>query len=363
VASAAKIEEAGNIGYQTNHMSLIFKQGMSFSGYERDGLFLNLGGGSFRDISGVSGIDSITDGRGTIMADFDNDGDLDVVVTTIQRTSRLLQRNNVGQDNKFLRLTLEGTRSGRDAFGAVARLETALGVQTKIKSGGGSFVSGNDSRLLFGLGSEADIAWLEVTWPAGSKQRFTGIRANESLRIVEGAAVPERLVEKRFHLVDPEAQDTRVYRSLAIGRGEQLPAFRVIDLNGVLSDLGSSLKPGRRTLVNFWATWCLPCRQEMRELQALRPRLESSGVDLIGVSLDFEEAAAVGGFLKDNRVTYPIVIAEKESLERLLKGDDLGLPFSLLLDESGALVSAFSGWSEESRKTLEKLTALKLQER
>ncbi|MFB3095508.1 MAG: FG-GAP repeat domain-containing protein, partial [Candidatus Acidiferrales bacterium] len=60
---------------------LIFEEGFSFSGYERDLLSLNLGGKKFLDISGISGIDSVTDGRGSVFADFDNDGDLDVFRT------------------------------------------------------------------------------------------------------------------------------------------------------------------------------------------------------------------------------------------------------------------------------------------
>ena len=95
--------------------SLMFGQGFSFSGYERDPLYLNLGGKKFTDISGVSGIDSITDGRAGVFADFDNDGDLDVFSTTIQHQAHLLFRNNVGQDSNFLRIELEGTgNSTRD---------------------------------------------------------------------------------------------------------------------------------------------------------------------------------------------------------------------------------------------------------
>ena len=81
----------------------MFGQGFSFSGYERDPLYLNLGGKTFTDISGVSGIDSITDGRAGVFADFDNDGDLDVFSTTIQNQVHLLFRNNVGQNNNYVR--------------------------------------------------------------------------------------------------------------------------------------------------------------------------------------------------------------------------------------------------------------------
>jgi hypothetical protein len=127
----------------------MFGQGFSFSGYERDPLYLNLGGKKFTDISGVSGIDSITDGRAGVFADFDNDGDLDVFSTTIQNQAHLLFRNNVGQDNNFLRVALEGGKeTGRDAFGAVVRVKTSAGTLTKIKSGGSGFISQHDPRLL-----------------------------------------------------------------------------------------------------------------------------------------------------------------------------------------------------------------------
>ena len=118
---------------RTDQNDLIFDKGFSFSGYERDALFLNLQGKKFQDISGVSGIDSITDGRAAVFADFDNDGDYDVFLTTIQGPGHLLFRNNVGQDNHWLRIILEGGRDlGRDAFGSVVRLKTSAGTLTKI---------------------------------------------------------------------------------------------------------------------------------------------------------------------------------------------------------------------------------------
>ena len=115
----------------------MFGKGFSFSGYERDPLYLNLGNRKVLDISGCSGIDSVTDGRAGVFADFDNDGDLDVFMTTIQGQSHLLFRNNVGQENHWLRVALDGGASlGRDAFSSVVRLRTSAGILTKTKSGG-----------------------------------------------------------------------------------------------------------------------------------------------------------------------------------------------------------------------------------
>jgi hypothetical protein len=174
----------------------------SFAGYERDTLFLNLGTRRFLDISGVSGIDSITDGRAAVYADFDNDGDLDVFVTTL--SGNLLFRNEVGQSAAFLRVTLEGKKSGRDAYGAVVRLKSSAGVQTRVKSGGEGHLSQHDPRLLFGLGRDTRAEWLEVTWPSGAKQRFRGLHANQSVKITEGSDRLVILREQRARLGDSE---------------------------------------------------------------------------------------------------------------------------------------------------------------
>lgn len=355
VAAAANVEKPGNKGYQKNHMGQIFKAGMSFSGYERDGLFLNLEGGRFRDISGISGIDSITDGRGALFADFDNDGDLDVGVTTIQKTARLLFRNNVGQQNRSLRVTLVGTKSGRDAFGAVVRVKSSLGVQTKVKSGGSGFLSAHDPRLLFGLGAGVTIEWVEVVWPSGARQKYTGIAAGERVLIREGVETVERITETALNLVDPEDQDEAAQRSFTFGRGEPAPRFMMTTLSGERTELAKSLHAGRRTLVNFWATWCAPCRQEMKELAMMRDRLATAGVDLVGVSLDFGEAGRVRAFLAEQGIDYPIFIADQASMPALLTADDPGVPFSIVFDAQGRLEKALIGWSPRTRKEIEKL--------
>ena len=153
---------------RTDQDRLVFEEGFSFSGYERDPLYLNTGAKKFIDISGVSGLDSITDGRAGVFADFDNDGDTDVFMTTIQGEAHLLFRNNVGQEGRHLRVMLEGDRAtGRDAYGAVVRVKTSQGTLTKVKSGGSGFVSQHDPRLLFGLGGDERAQEVEVTWPGG----------------------------------------------------------------------------------------------------------------------------------------------------------------------------------------------------
>ena len=97
--------------------------------------------------------------------------------------SLYLLRNEVGQKANWLRVELTGTRSGRDAFGAVVRVKSKLGIQSKVKQGGGRYCAQGDPRLLFGLGKTVEVEWIEVTWPDGTTQKVEGARAGQTIRI------------------------------------------------------------------------------------------------------------------------------------------------------------------------------------
>ncbi len=355
VASNAEVEEAGNVEYRDDHMSAIFEEGLSFSGFERDSLRIRRGAAGFLDISGVSGIDSISDGRGAAYADFDNDGDTDIFLVALQGTAHYLFRNNVGQDSSFLRIDLLGTTSGPDAFGAVVRVKTSAGILTKLKAGGSGYLAQHDPRLLFGLGEDPDAEWVEVTWPNGGVQRLGPVSAGTALRIVEGE--PEAMVveESRFRLVDPlSAEDTLLAR-LTIERNAPFPDLRMSSSNGEATNLHQLLKPGRRALLNLWATYCIPCRREMPELQKLSPALEASGIDLIGISLDLETVDLVPAFLESLRISYPVYTTVDPAVPELYSGGEVFIPLSILVDDRGRVLQVLGGWSPETATALDEL--------
>ncbi len=357
VAASEEGEEADTAGF-VQQLFEFLGTGFSFSGYERDQLMLNLGEGKFLDISGVSGMDSITDGRGAVFADFDNDGDLDVFLRTTQGPAHLMFRNNVGNAQGFLRVALEGRESTRDAFGAVVRVKTSRGILTKVKSGGSGFLSQSDPRLLFGLGEDARAEWLEVTWPSGRQQRLDGPVANTSLLLVEGESQLRRVAETRTSLPDPFTEDEAQWHSVRLRKGQSLPALPVTTLNGNSEALSSLLEPGRPTLVNLWATWCIPCRQEMPELELVHQSAGERGVQVIGVSIDDAMSRDhVPGFVKEMWVTYPIVVAEAEFIKNFYTTDNVTVPISLLLDEQGNITDLLPGWTPQTREHLAALAS------
>ncbi len=356
LASSTGIEEAGSNEYQNDHMGKIFSQGFSFSGFERDKLFLSDGGKKFIDISGLSGIDSITDGRGAAYGDFDNDGDLDIFLTALQGQVHHLFRNNVGQDQGFVRVVLEGRKSGRDAFGAEVRIGTSHGTQSKIKAGGSGFVSQSDPRLLFGLGADAQAEWVSVRWPSGLEQRFGPVLSGTAIKIVEGATEPVSLEEQRFSLPDPSEKEALFVQALKYKPGDLFPAIKLVDAQGGETDFGRYRRADKGYLVNFWATYCVPCRKEMPELEALAKPLAASGVEVVGISLDMgENRRKVPAFLKRMGVHYANFTTDESVFAEVFAGEEIFIPLSFLLDEHGRIHQVFTGWTDEAETTLKGL--------
>ena len=355
VASSLSSEESGNQTYQSDHMRLIFEQGFSFSGFERNTLFLNDRGRRFVDISGISGADSIADGRAAVVADFDNDGDSDLFVTNIQGQGHQLFRNNLGHRQHFLRVTLEGKESGRDAFGTVVRLKSALGTQTRIKSGGNGFLAQPDPRPLFGLGNQTEIEWLEVVWPSGLVQRFPGPRVGSSLKVVEGDSQLELLKEVRGRLPDPLKGDDVYWQKLGLQPGDPLPLLELGSLQGAGEDQLEAVSTGEQYVINFWATFCGPCLREMPELELLHQGLKEAGYKLIGVSLDEQDFERVKGFGDRLGVTYPLYRTNPESVQRIFQSGEMFIPLSLVVDSQGRVVDIMAGWNADSERKFKEL--------
>lgn len=145
------------------------------------------------------GADDIKDARGMAVADFDNDGDLDIVVNTnpgdVGKPSvpPVLLRNDLGQNRNWLCVELKGTISNHDAVGAEVIIAGRRSDGSKITlmrhvTAGGGYASQNSDRLYFGLG-DVSIESLTVRWPSGRKHNFAELAAKQLLRISEDGAI------------------------------------------------------------------------------------------------------------------------------------------------------------------------------
>jgi enediyne biosynthesis protein E4 len=153
-------------------------------------LFHNQGHGRFENVSNDVGPDFRRPivARGAAYADFDHDGDLDVLISTNDGPA-LLYRNEGGNRNNWITVRLSGTKSNRSALGTVVRIESPLGKQWRTVHSGSSYCSQSDLALTFGLAQDRTISVLAVEWPSGTRQHFTNIAPNQFLSIDESRGI------------------------------------------------------------------------------------------------------------------------------------------------------------------------------
>ncbi|MBI5085724.1 MAG: CRTAC1 family protein [Acidobacteria bacterium] len=149
-------------------------------------VFRNLSKGRFEDVSTKLGGDLSKPivARGAAYADFDRDGDLDVLISANNGPAVLYRNDANPAKNNWLNLRLKGVKSNRDAIGAVVRVESASGRQWRTVHTGSSYCSQSDLALTFGLARDPQ-ANIEIDWPSGARQRLNAVKANQHLVIEE----------------------------------------------------------------------------------------------------------------------------------------------------------------------------------
>jgi hypothetical protein len=174
---------------------------MNDSGHFRPGskeaqrklLFRNEGGGRFKEVGRTSGTGFSVEavGRTLAVADIDNDGALDLLVTNNGGSAELL-RNDGGSGNNAVLLKLVGTKSNRGAIGARVRLTAGAVTQMREIKAGSSYLGESDLRVHFGIGRATDISRIEIRWPSGATELIQNTPANGILTISEGKGITSR---------------------------------------------------------------------------------------------------------------------------------------------------------------------------
>jgi len=207
------------IGYATFHMSGF---GTRFMDYDNDGMrdlfmanghvldniqryhadtqyaepklmFRNTGRGIFENVSDRLGTDFQLPrvSRGAAIADFDNDGDLDILINNNGQSPQLL-RNDGGNANRWLEILLIGTKSNRDGVGARVKVSAGDLVLYEQRKGGMSYQSAQDPRLHFGLGQYSKVDAIEIIWPSGAVTKLANLKSDQIIAVKEGVGLVER---------------------------------------------------------------------------------------------------------------------------------------------------------------------------
>ena len=298
----------------------------SWSGYERDKMFVKPDGGypRFFDAAYVLGLDLDDDGRASTPVDIDGDGDLDLVVLSLQGLHLF---ENTSAPRRFARVRLVATKSEPLALGARIRVTAAGCTQqgwVKLTEG---FLTQIPRELHFGLADAASIDRIEVDWPSGKTEAWTNLPS-------------DRLIELRE--ASPKAEVTVLNRWPEETRPKLAPAFSLgLSVNRVEGGPAKLGLPGKPVVINFWAPWCAPCKQELPELAALASAC-GADVQFAGVSLETKDLDSLRATVVSLGVPYPQFVAD-DAVIRSFFGPEgkTVLPATFVLDATGRLRRAF----------------------
>jgi hypothetical protein len=161
----------------------------SLNGRERKVLFRNNGDGTFTDVAFVNGVARQEDGRGLSILDYNNDGQIDLLLRNYKQPTELM-KNVGGGTGHWMEMKLVGTVSNRDAVGAKIRLRTVNGWQTRVVTAGSAYLSAQSSIQHFGLGPENRALEVLITWPSGAVTHIGELEGTHRFTITENSLSP-----------------------------------------------------------------------------------------------------------------------------------------------------------------------------
>lgn len=347
---------SANYEHGWNAINELIRSDVSWSGYERNVLYLNNHDGTFSEVSGAVGLDFPDDSRSFVLADLDHDGRLELVLKN-RNAPQLRVLHSTGKNlGHSIAFRLRGTKSNRDAIGAAVTVEVGGHRQTKYLHAGSGFLAQHTKELFFGLGQAEGEIRATILWPGGLTQTFERLPVNQRVEVQEGAA---DFLAKPF-AASPEswarAGDPATAESLPslvetwLIQPLSAPDFSLVDLAGNLRDPRSF--QGGFVFLNFWMTTAPACIDQLRLLRQYQTSLTSIGVRIVGVNVDDPlDLPVVKALTAREEITFPNLIATPEIagiyniIYRYLfdRRRDMLVPTSFLIDASGLIVKVYQG--------------------
>ncbi len=355
---------SGSTDYELawNAINELIRADRSWNGYERNIVFLNNNDGTFAEVSSILGLDFEDDSRAFSLSDFDHDGRLEVLLKNRNAPQLRLLRNNLTAIGNSIVFRLEGTKSNRDAIGAVITLEVGVNRQTKFLQAGSGFLSQHTKEVSFGVGAHTEPVRATVRWPNGLTQLFENLPVNHRIALREGYQPfrAEPFLDRRALSPQPTAADNALPTSFGTWLLEplRLPSFSLPDSAGKPCTLERFR--GQPLLLMLVSNGCDHSRAQLATFARAR------SIPLLAINLD-------GAPNTLPKVNFPILAADESTasifniLYRYLydRRRDLDTPVSLLIDSRGFAIKIYTGvvtpatvltdWSTAPRNATEQI--------
>ncbi len=340
--------------------------GASWSGYESNHLFLNEGGQRFEEVSGISGLDHIADGRVFALLDFDRDGWQDVALLNTNEPRFLLFRNTIaartGAAPAFVALRLQGGNqearpserwSQRDGYGALVTVEVGGRRLVREHRCGEGLSAQNSSTLIVGVGEvpQGRVDAVEVRWPSGERQRIESVPLGSLLTVHEDPSrspTGEPFVVGAYGTVESSGDvangDGGPSAASSLSSSAPLSAGRLALAEEHAAGEAPDATPTLR-LYTTTATWCTVCVSELPQFELLRSRFDSSELAMYGVPYDDAEGAdELAAYRARFEPAYELLTdldldrraAVRRTLAEALRAD--ALPASVVTDGQGRIL-------------------------
>lgn len=321
----------------------------TWSGYQRNNFYLNNRNSTFTESAGLLGIDCIEDSRSFALSDLDGDGRLEIVLKNRTAPQVRIFHNQLQPIGSSITFTLSGTKSNRDAIGAVVEVEMGQGKQRKTLRGGSGFLSQSTKSLHFGLGNGMKTVCATVEWPNGTKQVLASLPAGHRIEVQEGSSDFRAFEFSAFKAHVP---------SPGVARGEGVenkgtwlvdpilpPQLDLPDRHGVQHKLTDG--KGQVQLLVFVSAACEGDVEYMLALDRGHALLKKSGVEVLMLLVNAQSGQA--GQLPP--MSFPVLQADEKTtnvfnlFHRYLfdRRRDMELPTSFLIDDEGSVVRVYTG--------------------
>jgi len=345
-----------------NALNELIRSDYSWSGYERNVLFVNNRDGTFTEASGPLGLDFPEDSRSFVLADLDHDGRLEIVLKSRNAPQLRILHNGMKEIGRSISFRLRGVRSNRDAIGTAITVVVGTLRQTKYLQAGSGFLAQHSKEVFFGLGNPETAIHATVRWPSGVTQSFESLPPDHRIEIAEGsptfAAKPFTTTALTYTQPAPQPPLEPLPSQVETWLIDPIkaPEFSLPDPSGKTQSLRSSR--GSCILLNFWAMTGPHCLDQLRLLHQNRPRFSAAKLQVLSVNVDDANTMQAARSLASKEAfSFPVLFATEEMagiyniIYRYMfdRRRDLPLPASFLLDQEGMIVKIYQGIIDPQR--------------